>query len=609
MMIKLLSKFPIQKQILLGYAPVLVVLTILSVLNFVNVKQFQAQFNTLQQANTQRLGFMAINRDILELQRLALVYSYVGYTGVLHKITRQNEQLDKELELAKSLTKDNKRIHERLITMATAYKEYDQLFSKSVAMQKTLKQLQQSEIETLHLTQNQILQKLTTSFVNRQQLEQSNTTNEITLALTKIYADSKIISTSANIVLFGNTLARLKSVQEMVTTAKTKTTTANQSELLNMLATSLKKYDDALKKLVTTRSSFLQLINVVLAGKTAQINQLSQELDQLIEQHAQTLRQDITDGMNRAQNRFHFFTVLAVLTGLASSILIATGIASPVKAISKTLSKLAEGEANIDIPGQQRQDELGSMAKAANEFKLMAQNLEAQTAELEEFAYRTSHDLRSPLVASLSLLELATNALEKDDKQQAQQAIDFTHNSLSKLEKLVRDILDLTKTKAAQEDKTEIDLDTIINETIAKIANLPNFQRLDIQVAIDPSITLHSQKSRITLILENLISNAVKYQNTDTEASYIKIHALQHKSNIVIEVEDNGLGIPEKYQHQLFAMFKRFHPNASFGSGLGLYMVKKSAEVINAKLEYESREQGSTFRLILPATQDEQTTV
>ncbi|AKH68638.1 signal transduction histidine kinase [Spongiibacter sp. IMCC21906] len=607
-MIKLLSKFPIQKQILLGYAPVLVVLTILSVLNFVNVKQFQAQFNTLQQANTQRLGFMAINRDILELQRLALVYSYVGYTGVLHKITRQNEQLDKELELAKSLTKDNKRIHERLITMATAYKEYDQLFSKSVAMQKTLKQLQQGEIETLHLTQNQILQKLTTSFANRQQLEQSNTTNEITLALTKIYADSKIISTSANIVLFGNTLARLKSVQEMVTTAKTKTTTANQSELLNMLATSLKKYDDALKKLVTTRSSFLQLINVVLAGKTAQINQLSQELDQLIEQHAQTLRQDITDGMNRAQNRFHFFTVLAVLTGLASSILIATGIASPVKAISKTLSKLAEGEANIDIPGQQRQDELGSMAKAANEFKLMAQNLEAQTAELEEFAYRTSHDLRSPLVASLSLLELATNALEKDDKQQAQQAIDFTHNSLSKLEKLVRDILDLTKTKAAQENKTEIDLDTIINETIAKIANLPNFQRLDIQVAIDPSITLHSQKSRITLILENLISNAVKYQNTDTEASYIKVHALQHKSNIVIEVEDNGLGIPEKYQHQLFTMFKRFHPNASFGSGLGLYMVKKSAEVINAKLEYESREQGSTFRLILPVTQDEQTT-
>ncbi|WP_197085950.1 ATP-binding protein [Spongiibacter sp. IMCC21906] len=583
-------------------------LTILSVLNFVNVKQFQAQFNTLQQANTQRLGFMAINRDILELQRLALVYSYVGYTGVLHKITRQNEQLDKELELAKSLTKDNKRIHERLITMATAYKEYDQLFSKSVAMQKTLKQLQQGEIETLHLTQNQILQKLTTSFANRQQLEQSNTTNEITLALTKIYADSKIISTSANIVLFGNTLARLKSVQEMVTTAKTKTTTANQSELLNMLATSLKKYDDALKKLVTTRSSFLQLINVVLAGKTAQINQLSQELDQLIEQHAQTLRQDITDGMNRAQNRFHFFTVLAVLTGLASSILIATGIASPVKAISKTLSKLAEGEANIDIPGQQRQDELGSMAKAANEFKLMAQNLEAQTAELEEFAYRTSHDLRSPLVASLSLLELATNALEKDDKQQAQQAIDFTHNSLSKLEKLVRDILDLTKTKAAQENKTEIDLDTIINETIAKIANLPNFQRLDIQVAIDPSITLHSQKSRITLILENLISNAVKYQNTDTEASYIKVHALQHKSNIVIEVEDNGLGIPEKYQHQLFTMFKRFHPNASFGSGLGLYMVKKSAEVINAKLEYESREQGSTFRLILPVTQDEQTT-
>lgn len=133
-----------------------------------------------------------------------------------------------------------------------------------------------------------------------------------------------------------------------------------------------------------------------------------------------------------------------------------------------------------------------------------------------------------------------------------------------------------------------------------KISYMENFERLNIQKDLKDIGTFLSQKSRIALIVENLLSNTIKYQDLEKEKSVVRISTEKSGNNIVLSVEDNGLGIPEEREKEIFSMFKRFHPKVSFGSGLGLYMMKKSADVLGGQIEYEKSELGTKFKLLMP---------
>jgi PAS domain S-box-containing protein len=235
-----------------------------------------------------------------------------------------------------------------------------------------------------------------------------------------------------------------------------------------------------------------------------------------------------------------------------------------------------------------------STRKEAEE-KIMQAN-----AELEEFSYRTSHDLRSPLVSSIGLLNIIAEAIKEDNKEVALESVAFVQKSLLKLEYLVKDILKLTKTKNIQEEKELINLAAISKESISKFKNMDNFERLDIQTDLCFLGSLQAEKSRVVLIIENLLSNAIKYQDINKTHSFIKITSYQEQNHVVFEVRDNGLGVPKNQQENMFKMFKRFHPRTSFGSGLGLYMMKKSADVLKGNIYYKDTGDGSVFKLKLP---------
>ena len=95
------------------------------------------------------------------------------------------------------------------------------------------------------------------------------------------------------------------------------------------------------------------------------------------------------------------------------------------------------------------------------------------------------------------------------------------------------------------------------------------------------------------MILENLISNAIKYQDVNEESSYLSISSYCDNSQFILEVKDNGLGIPKEQQEELFVMFKRFHPKVAFGSGLGLYLISKSAAVLNGHISFFEHDEGN----------------
>lgn len=239
-----------------------------------------------------------------------------------------------------------------------------------------------------------------------------------------------------------------------------------------------------------------------------------------------------------------------------------------------------------------------------SERKAAEEKIKQGNAELEEFSYRTSHDLRSPLVSSISLLEIAEDSLGAGDMDTAFESLGHVKKSLRKLEGLVRDILQLTRTKNADEKEEVIDLEALTDETLDRFGHLENFERLEFQKDFQFSATLYAKKSRVVLIIENLISNAIKYQDLGKEASFVKVSAFKKGESLVVTVADNGLGVPEGQRENLFKMFKRFHPKVSFGSGLGLYMMKKSADILGGELSYESVSDGSLFRLEIPLSSD-----
>ena len=129
---------------------------------------------------------------------------------------------------------------------------------------------------------------------------------------------------------------------------------------------------------------------------------------------------------------------------------------------------------------------------------------------------------------------------------------------------------------------------------------MDNFDKVNVIRDLRFTKKIRTQKDRLNLIIENLISNAFKYQNPLSDEPFLRIVTYETGNLFILEVIDNGIGIPEDQQHKLFKMFSRFHPKISFGSGLGLYMIKKSADLLGGEMEYESTGNGSIFRFYAP---------
>lgn len=220
--------------------------------------------------------------------------------------------------------------------------------------------------------------------------------------------------------------------------------------------------------------------------------------------------------------------------------------------------------------------------------------------QLKEFTYRASHDLRAPIVSSVSLLELTQNLLDEGDSDAAKPSVQLAHRSLTTLRELIDNLIEITALKRREEEVVEIDLCEEIRACTQCLSHLPDFDRLDIRVQIDPALRVATKASQLRTVLENLISNAIKYQDPGESHSYVSLAARTEASTLTIEVCDNGLGIPADKEGQLFSMFKRFHTKVAFGSGLGMYLVRECVESLGGVVRYVRPEKGCCFVVEIP---------
>ena len=224
-------------------------------------------------------------------------------------------------------------------------------------------------------------------------------------------------------------------------------------------------------------------------------------------------------------------------------------------------------------------------------------SLKIVNAELEEFSYRVSHDLKSPLISTIKLLTLAQEAVGNGDIDQASKLIDLSLSSTRNLETLAEDILVLHRLKRADMDWQEIDIE-------ASILKSWNRHAVDVPLKLVTSIGLAEpffcDQRAISTVLENLLSNCVKYRNPEASNDIVHVAVTSDRQWVHVSVSDSGIGIPLDKRDRLFGMFQRFHPRTATGTGLGLYMVRQWVERLNGNISVKHLNPGTCFKIQIP---------
>ena len=214
--------------------------------------------------------------------------------------------------------------------------------------------------------------------------------------------------------------------------------------------------------------------------------------------------------------------------------------------------------------------------------------------ELDRFVYSASHDLRSPLSAIAGLIELI-----KRDASGSEEYLNLMKNRVLVMDKLIHDIIDYSRNSRVPAAREKVNLYDLMHEVVEllKYADEKNPQ---INLMVDKDFIIFTDPSRLRVVLNNLLSNALKYADHDKEVLIITINASRSNNSFSFSIEDNGIGIGKEHQDKIFGMFYRASDKAT-GSGLGLYIVKESLEKLNGVVQCRSKVGiGSVFTVFIP---------
>lgn len=252
-----------------------------------------------------------------------------------------------------------------------------------------------------------------------------------------------------------------------------------------------------------------------------------------------------------------------------------------------------EANERLELKVKERTEEL---QQTLDTIKLQKEIIEDKNAELDAFFYRISHDLKGPIASLLGLNTLATMDI-KDEL-----ALDYMnkhHSQVERLNQIINGLINLTRLNNATLQRESIDFEKLINDCIESSRSLHSFEKITFKRDIEINAIYHTEWTLLNAIVQNLIENAVKY--CSAVDPYVHVYVKTDERGLTIKVKDNGAGIPEEYQSKIFEMFYRASQHTQ-GSGLGLYILKRSVDRLQGTIEVESKiGEGSCFTVQLPA--------
>ncbi|SDY59534.1 Signal transduction histidine kinase [Hymenobacter psychrophilus] len=230
------------------------------------------------------------------------------------------------------------------------------------------------------------------------------------------------------------------------------------------------------------------------------------------------------------------------------------------------------------------------------------QELTRTNVDLDTFIYTASHDLKTPVSNIEGLLLALQEELPAEVRQAGvvQPLLDHMQGAVERFQLTIAQLTDVARLQAAQAQPAEVvDLAVLVEDLRLDLTSLlaTTGTRLTLDVAACPQVSFAPRHLRS--IVYNLLSNAIKYCHPG-RLPHVQLRCRSTDALVVLEVEDNGLGLTPDQQGQLFGLFRRLHDHVE-GSGLGLYMVKRLVENTGGTIGVQSQAgAGSTFTVTLP---------
>lgn len=326
--------------------------------------------------------------------------------------------------------------------------------------------------------------------------------------------------------------------------------------------------------------------------------------------HVQTRRVDTREEFIDALNEFNADVILSDHAlpqfnsaealklcrgqGLKTPFILVTGAVSEEFAVNSIKqgadnyvlkSNLTRLPSAINNALKQREDERAKL-RANEELILQNEELMKINKELDSFVYSVSHNLKAPLSSVLGLINLA----KMEDEKQGNvfgQYFSMMERSIHKLDDTLHEIIEYSRNARQEILVEQIDFDSMISDNIERLAFMPGAETIKKHVIIHSEFPFYSDSYRLSVIFNNLISNAIKYSDPRKPDQFMKINVLVSPEKAYLRFEDNGIGIPAEYVDKVFEMFFRATVQKD-GAGLGLYIVKEAVEKLNGEIKVQS---------------------
>jgi PAS domain S-box-containing protein len=228
--------------------------------------------------------------------------------------------------------------------------------------------------------------------------------------------------------------------------------------------------------------------------------------------------------------------------------------------------------------------------------KLREQELIRSNQQLDQVIYKTTHDMKAPLMSALGLVKIAEQASFEEQGQY----LSLIKKSLQRLDSFIDEMNNFYRNEKLALQREPIDLEKLLSEEVENLKNVYPDRYVNIVWNIAGDVELLSDKVRVQTIVTNILSNAIKYMDLQKQNPFVKIAALITEEVCDLRIEDNGIGIAQAYLDKIFDLFFRATDQGQ-GTGLGLFIVKDTIERLKGTIEVQSKVgEGTIFRIQIP---------
>ncbi len=263
------------------------------------------------------------------------------------------------------------------------------------------------------------------------------------------------------------------------------------------------------------------------------------------------------------------------------------------------ITELIEEKSLLEQRNQQLRLAYRQIGIQKESLEVQEQRLIKANQELKNFAHVVSHDLKQPLRTISGFVKLLSKEIEEAASEKGQEFMQVITKSANQMQEFIDDILSYTLSDVESGLLEPINISELINQIVENLGHQIKDSQAEIIFQSLP--TIKSNKSLLTQVFQNLISNAIKFRKAG-ETPFITIESSSTPTSTVIKISDNGIGIKEEDQQQIFKVFFKLHNRETYqGSGIGLSTVVKVLAKLKGRISVISKHgQGSCFIVELP---------